>query len=233
MRRMAAVVCMLALVALSGCGDFSCPTSSPLRSARSSAIADLKKKAAEYEARLAKGDRPDRIGQVYYDLGIRYVEDGNWDQAVASFGKAIEYGKKSAALQYYTAVSYANRGKELGKEEDIRRAEYHYRQAIGINPDYLDAQYGLAILIYYEKCDTALGTSMMEQVAARSRTYYRAHFALGRIYYEQGKPEKALSVYEALSSELESKSDDSAQIKEYRRQCDENIRQLMKELSRS
>ncbi|HSV95336.1 MAG TPA: tetratricopeptide repeat protein [Spirochaetota bacterium] len=226
-------VCLVVFSALSACGDISCPMSSPLRSVKSSAIADLKKKAAEYEARLAKGDRPDRLGQIYYDLGLKYVEDGNWDQAIASFGKAMEFGKKSAALQYYAAVSYANRGKDLGKDEDIRRAEYHYRQAIGINPDYLDAHYGLAILVYYEKGDTALGTSMMEQVVARGGTYYRAHFALGKIYYEQGKPEKALSVYEALCSELERKSDDSTLIREYRQQCGDNVRQLMKELSRS
>lgn len=74
---------------------------------------------------------------------------------------------------------------------------------------------------------------MMEQIVARSRTYYRAHFALGKLYYEQGKPEKALSVYESLYSELEKKSGDSDLIKEYREQCAENIRQLMKELSRS
>lgn len=233
MRRLQAGVFLFAFTVLSGCGDLSCPMSSPLRSARSGAIAELKKKAAEYETGLAKGDRPDRLGGIYYDLGLKYVEDANWDQAISSFEKSIEYGKKSAALQYYAAVSYANRGKELGKEEDIRRAEYHYRQAIGINPDYLDAHYGLAILVYYEKGDTALGTSMMEQVVARGRTYYRAHFALGKLYYEQGKPEKALSVYEALCSELERKSDDSAQIREYRQQCGENVRQLMKELSRS
>ncbi|MCU0845432.1 MAG: tetratricopeptide repeat protein [Spirochaetes bacterium] len=233
MKQLPAVVCLVVSAALSACGDFSCPMMSPLRSAKSSAIADLKKKAAEYETSLAKSDRPDRLGQIYYDLGQKYVEDGNWDQAIVSFEKSLEYGRKSAALQYYAGVSYANRGRELGKDEDIRRAEYHYRQAIGINPDYLDAHYGLAILVYYEKGDTALGTSMMEQVVARGGTYYRAHFALGKIYYEQGKPEKALSVYEALCSVLERKSDDSALIREYRRQCDENVRQLMKELSRS
>lgn len=233
MGRLSIAFSIAVLIVLSGCGDFSCMTSSPLRSARSNAIADLKKKAAEYESRAGKADRPERLGQVYYDLGMKYVEDGNWDQAILSFEKSMEYGKKSAAVQYYTAVSYANRGKQLEREEDIRRAEHHYRQATGINPDYLDAHYGLAILVYYEKGDTATGTKMMEQIVARSRTYYRAHFALGKLYYEQGKPEKALSVYESLYSELEKKSGDSDLIKEYREQCAENIRQLMKELSRS
>ncbi len=233
MVRLSIAALLTVLLALFGCGDFSCPTSSPLRSSKSNAIADLKKKAAEYESRPDKADRSDRLGQVYYDLGMKYVEDGNWDQAIQSFEKSMEYGKKSAAVQYYTAVSYANRGKQLEREEDIRRAEHHYRQAIGINPDYLDAHYGLAILVYYEKGDTATGTKMMEQIVVRSRTYYRAHFALGRLYYEQGKPEKALSVYESLYSELEKKSGDSDLIREYREQCAENIRQLMKELSRS
>ncbi len=231
MGRLSTACFIAAIVALSGCGDLSCPGSNPLRSSRSNAIADLKKKAAEYESRPAAGDRTARLGQIYYDLGMKYLEDGNWDQAVASFEKSMEYGKKSAAVHYYAAVSYANRGKELEREEDIRRAEYHYRQATAINPDYLDAHYGLAILVYYEKGDTATGTVMMERIVARSRTYYRAQFALGKFYYEQGRPEKALSVYESLHSELEKKTGDSALLKEYREQCAENIRQLMKELS--
>lgn len=172
-----------------------------------------------------------RLSDIYFKLGEKYLEKRLWDLAIASFEKSISYGKNTAFNHYSLAIAMANRGRDLKSDRDIEAAEYQYRRALEINGDFPDAIYGLSILLFYEKKEKEEGLNLMEKLVAGSPTYYRAHFALGRFYYETNQLKKALTVYENLYSELEKKSSDSSTIREYREKCKENIQLLMQELS--
>lgn len=226
---------LMLLIALTACKEKSfreAVSFKSLRSFQTGDIEELKKKALEYEGDA--GSKPkyvNELGNIYYKLGLLYLEKKNWDEAVASFKKATGYGKDSPSTYYNLAVAYGNRGRELGTKEDLNSAEKNYRLAIEKNAAFSDARYGLGILLFYEKDQKEDGLRIMEQLVSRNSDYIRGYFALGRFYYELNKPEKALAVYEALHGVLEKKSDRSEEIKLYKQQCRDNIERLMRELS--
>lgn len=235
MKKTALFVAML-LIAVSSCGERPDGSSKykSLRSLQINDIEELKEKIAEYEGSgRSKAGYVSELSQLHYKLGKKFMERRNWDQAIASLEKSLGYGKDTAATYYSLGLAYANRGKELGRSEDILKAERNYRRALELNRDFSDASYALGILLFYEREEREEGISVMERLIAANRSYYPAHFALGRFYYEVDKKEKALSVYEAIYPELEKRASSSKQYQEYRDSCRENIERLMRELSGS
>lgn len=204
-----------------------------LRSVLTNDIQELRERVAELEGdKEGKHRYITELGQLHYKLGKKYLESGNWDQAVESLEKSVSYGKDTPIVYYSLALAYGNRGRELKKSEDVRKAEHNYRRALELSRDFSDARYGLSILLFYEKDEKEEAVRMMEGLVSDNRSYFPAYFALARFHYEMEKPEKALSVYEDLYTQLQKKSDRSPEIKEYKRQCRENIQRLMQELSR-
>ncbi len=224
------------VIAFSSCGERPNGSSKykSLRSLQINDIEDIKEKIDEYErSGRGKAGNISELSQLHYKLGKKFMERRNWDQAIISFEKSLSYGKDTATTYYSLGVSYANRGKELNKSEDIMKAERNYRRALELNRDFSDASYALGILLFYEKDEREEGIRVMERLIASNRSYYSGHLALGRFYYDVDKKEKALSVYEAIYPELEKRASSSKQFQEYRDSCRENIERLMRELSGS
>lgn len=226
---------ILILVPLLGCSDFNCGDIFTLKSVkvvRDDDIDRLKKKAEKYEKGVAdRIQSAEKAGNVYQMLGEKYLERKLWDLSIESFGKAIGYGRNTPGIHYSIAVAYANRAKELNNHSDVSKAEYHYRRALEIQPDYLEARYGLGVFLFYIKKDKENGLKVMETVVRRNRNYYRARFALGRFHYEMNHPERALAIYEDLHTDLQGLPD-SSDVRELQKSCKENIERLMTELSR-
>lgn len=172
----------------------------------------------------------EKVGDSYKKLGIKYAEMKSWTPAIETLTKAIEHGQSGAYVHYWLAIAYANRGNELKNNKDINMAEASYKRAIQRMPSLTHAQYGLAILYFYKKNDSANGLKLMSEIVRDKPDYFDAHFALGRFYYETGDKNKALSVYQNLYSLLESKNESSKNT-ELKKNCQENITQLIMEIS--
>lgn len=199
-------------------------------------IEALKKEALlaedEFKKNLSSADRAEKAGYSYEKLGESYLQNKDWTPAIESLEKAVEYGRSGARVHHALGVAYANRGKDLGNDEDINKAEVHYKRAIEKNPRMMDSVYGLAVLNFYVKNDRETAISLLKSIRVADPKYYDASFALAKMYYENGDPAASLAAYEELYAVL-SKEKESPRIKEYRNNCKENITRLMMELSGS
>ncbi len=226
---------ILILVPLSNCSDFTCGdvfTPKSVRVVRDDDIDRLKRKAEDYEKGVKNRiQSAEKAGNVYQMLGEKYLERKLWDLSIESFEKAIGYGRNTPGIHNSIAVAYANRAKALNNLSDVSKAEHHYRRAMEIQPDYLEARYGLGVFLFYIKGDREGGLKEMETVVRKNRNYYRARFALARFHYEMNHPERALAIYEDLHTDLQGLPE-SSDVRELQKSCKENIERLMTELSR-
>ncbi len=172
-----------------------------------------------------------RLAEQYNLIGSFYLERRLWDMTIDSFDSSIKYGNKKANAFYSLGLAYANRGIEKNSTDDINKAEYNYRKAVETDPGLLDAKYALSILLFYHRekgKDEAL--TLINQILANNRAYYPARFANGRFNYELGNKQKALMIYQELSSDLD-KLPSSGISNDYKKECKNNITRIMTELS--
>lgn len=234
-KKLAIILFVVPILPLSGCGDFSCKdlfTPKSVRVVRGDDIERLKKKAEEYDKRVDdRIESAEKAGTIYQKLGEKYLERQLWDLSIESLEKAIGYGRNTPVVHYSIGVAYANKAQELNSSSFASKAEFHYKRALEIQPDYQQASYGLGILYFYIIKDRKRGLEEMETVVRKDRNYYLARFALARFHYELNNPAKSLSLYEDLYADLQGLPD-SSEIKAYRESCKQNIERLMSELSR-
>ncbi|HNV68699.1 MAG TPA: tetratricopeptide repeat protein [Candidatus Ozemobacteraceae bacterium] len=93
------------------------------------ALAEVKK-VAVLELDLASG---------HIKLGIRYFEDGQWDNAQEHFDEAVKLKPKYPDAYYWRALTRLRTGKKASAEKDLRKA-------IELNPRFADAHYQLGML---------------------------------------------------------------------------------------
>lgn len=74
-----------------------------------------------------------------WNEGVKAYSDGEWENAVASFGKISEMGLESAQL-------YCNIGDAYFKAGDYPHAILYYERTLKLDPSYSDAKYNLGIL---------------------------------------------------------------------------------------
>jgi len=222
------------LVLIVSCSEETCSYWSSLRRANKQSpvaqIEKLKERIKEQESKDAVSRNTRLLGDLYNQLGTKYLESKTWDPAIDAFIKAIKYGKSSSEVHYSLGLAYANRGKDAGGSDDFETAENQYRRALEISPDNKRASYALAILLFYKKNEKDRALTIMETVAANNKKFYDSRFALARFYYEMDMPERSLRTYEDLYSDLQ-KLPDSDVSREYKNAAKENIGTLMQELS--
>jgi tetratricopeptide (TPR) repeat protein len=227
------IIAALALVVFKYGGIRELLTLGAVKKVRSADIEEIKKEtddsAKRYRSQLESAEK---VSLNYERLGRKYAEQGNWTPAIESFTKALEYGGGSSAeIHYLLGAAYANRAKETDSKDDIAMAESQYGKAVSGNPELSSARYGLGLLVFYLKKERPRGIDIMRELIIRKPDFLDARFALGRFYYENGEPSRALSVYEDLYSALQ-KRGDSAETQKLLADCKANISRLMSELSR-
>ena len=201
-----------------------------VKKVRAPDIEEMQKEADESAKRYrSQLESAEKVRTNYEKLGRKYADRGSWTPAIECFTIAIGYGSVSADIHHILGASYANRAKETGSKDDINMAESHYSKAISRNPEFLSAQYGLGLLVFYLKNDRHRGIEIMKELSARKPDFFEGRFALGRFYYENGEAARALPVYEALYSALQGKKDSKA-TQEMRDDCKANITRIMSEL---
>ena len=78
-----------------------------------------------------------RGARASFDTGIKYYNEGDYDEAVICFSSAIRREYKPAECYYYLGNIYA-------KENQQDEAIVAYEKAIGLKAKYSEAYYGLA-----------------------------------------------------------------------------------------
>lgn len=171
----------------------------------------------------------EKVGYSYSRLGEAYLDRHDWTPAIDSLKKAIEYGRSGSQDHFLLAVAYANRARGTRDAEDIKKAELHYKTALELNHNFYQAMYGLAVLNYYIKGAKKDAVKQLTELIDSNPEYYRARFALARIYYTENRPARALRIYEEMYDILKKKPDTSLNA-EYRKRCNSNILRIQSEL---
>ena len=92
--------------------------------------------------------------QEQYDLGLRYLEEGNYEEAILAFTAAIEIDPKRAE-------AYVGRGDTYLRvavaQDDLKQAQTDYEMAIELDEAYVQAYLGLSdVYVRYGDVDKAL-----------------------------------------------------------------------------
>jgi tetratricopeptide (TPR) repeat protein len=132
------------------------------------------------------------VFEICVDLGRAYYHQGDYDEAVARYKRAIRLRPTSASARNLLGLAYYHKG-----YVDLATAEY--RQAIQLRETYLDPYLNLGLTYYYTgKVDLAIQTyrKALELPAAepeKSRIYRN----LGMAYAKKGKEREAERAYRA------------------------------------
>lgn len=155
------------------------------------------------EAKRATELSPNRVsawetrGMVYRELIGLAVQADEW--AIRSFKKAIGLEPTNPLLHLELGKLYLNKAREkkFEKKENLRLAREEFNKALELKPDLIDAKIQLALLLETEgKIKEAIekleelksSFSLTTPVLSRAE----AIFQLGRLYFNQGKIDKAM-----------------------------------------
>jgi tetratricopeptide (TPR) repeat protein len=228
------IICILVLFL--SCSNKSCtdlmPRSSLIKSANKSSnekINDLKKRISSLEADSGSIEKnKSLLGDLYNNLGNKYLDGSEWDSAIEAFNNSLKYRRLNQITLYSLGLAFGNKGKISGNSDDLKKARFYYEKSLEIEPDYSSSAYALSVLLFFELDEKEKAVKILENITAKKKSFYIAHFALGRFYYELGELKKSLNVYESLCSELE-KQPDSEIIINYRKQCSDNSSRIRSE----
>jgi tetratricopeptide (TPR) repeat protein len=120
-------------------------------------------------------------------LGLCYDYTGHFDQALASFGRAVELNRVQAKPSPWPPLDMAVTQMELNQ---LANAEKGLREAISYNPKLPQAQYQLGRVLDKEgKVEQAI--QALKTSAALDAAYADPHYLLGRMYQKIGKNDLA------------------------------------------
>ena len=156
----------------------------------------------------------------YNDLGLAAYEDGNYDEAIEYYTKAIELEPKNAIAYNYRGLAYFQTGLWFVNREPFYKAIPDYTKAIELNPKYVDAYYNRGVaynqlfhcyskvfpdedLLWgkdFEKYNKALVD--LDRVLELDPMYALAYAGKGEAYFRIGELNKAIEEYsKTLKSE--------------------------------
>lgn len=97
--------------------------------------------------------------QEQYDLGVRYLTEGNYEEAIIAFSAAIEIDPMQALAYVGRGDSYVKSGET---EENLIAAKADYESAIKLDGTNVDAYLGLAD-VYIRLDDSEKALEIIEQ----------------------------------------------------------------------
>lgn len=98
--------------------------------------------------------------QEQYDLGVRYLSEGNYEEAIIAFTAAIEIDPKQAPAYVGRGDAYVLSG---GTEENLAAAQVDYEMAIELDGTLTDAYLGLAE-VYIQKGEQEKAREVLKNV---------------------------------------------------------------------
>lgn len=163
---------------------------------------------------------------VYQDLGLAYVKQGRWPEAVKTFGEWARRQTDSVEAAYFHALALFNSGRGAEAEREARRAlsvnanaveartllgivlasrggadaeaADALAQAVALDPANFDANFYLGRVQYAQKSFEAAAVSLRRAAALKPR-HAESRFFLGTALEAAGRPDEALAEYEELA----------------------------------
>jgi tetratricopeptide (TPR) repeat protein len=83
-------------------------------------------------------------GIYYNNRGTAHMAEGEYEQAISCFGKALKVRRKFPE-------AYCNRGTVYSDKGEYDQAIPDFNKAIELNPEFADAYYNRAVVYYYKK----------------------------------------------------------------------------------
>ncbi len=142
--------------------------------------------------------------QEQYDLGIRYLSEGNYEEAIIAFTAAIEIDPQQALAYIGRADAYKYSGKE---EWDFSKAEEDYQIAIELDETIVDAWIGLADLYFKNFNDIQRAVNTLEAYLEIDNSNMEVRYSLADLYIESGDSRRAVEVMEGCLEEDNSNVD--------------------------
>lgn len=170
--------------------------------------------------------RDPRFFSAWQDLGIAYIKQKSWPEAVDTFAELSRLKPDSVDVAYLQALSLYNAGYPQEAELEVRRAlrtnagaaEAHtllgiilasrgnanieaseaLSQAIALNPNSFDAHFYLGRALYALKDYDGAAKNLRDAVRLNPR-HSEARFFLGTALEAAGQSEAALAEYEELA----------------------------------
>ncbi len=144
-------------------------------------------KAEEY-MRTAIRKKPD-YAEAHNNLGFLLSLQGRSEEAIR------EYEMAASNVLYPTPeYAYYNMGKEYARLNDLGKAEVMYRRAIALNPSFVDAYRGLA-LVQAEKGQWEESARTLERLVEVAPSNPNGWMDLGRIYLRTDQRNRALQAF--------------------------------------
>lgn len=204
---------LLACLALAGCNParkmyldrLSSLEKGPSGVASSQSVEELKKGIARYQAEVERQVKAAQNLGVYYKmLALRYLDADMYGLALQNLQKAIEIYPENPQLFYYSAVACARAAKvsvtdAAAAADGLARAEAFYRRAVFLDPGYVNALYGLAVLYALELSRPADAEPLLQAILQREKKNIDALALLARIRYAAGRLEEAAELYQRIA----------------------------------
>ena len=187
-------------------------------------IENLKKGISFYESEVERTVKASKqIGIYYRMLTAEYMSLEMYNEALKNAENSIKYFPTSPLLYYYGAVSAAQMAESVRNPSERKQyldvSEQYYLRAVGLDPVYTEALYGLSVLYIFELDRPLDAEPLLETIMRRSRTNFDAMFLLARVRILKGDVEGAVELY----SVIEEKSPDDEQ----KRSAADNRRRLL------
>jgi tetratricopeptide (TPR) repeat protein len=154
-------------------------------------LARLDYDAQQYNSAIAKLQKvielDPQVMRAYDNLGLCYDYLGKYDEAIASYNRAVELNREQARPSPWPHVNLAI---SLMAVNRLTEAENHLRKAVMYDARLPQAHYQLGRALEKQgKYEEA--TESLKRAAALDPTYPEPHYTLSRIYQRQGKGEEA------------------------------------------
>jgi tetratricopeptide (TPR) repeat protein len=150
-------------------------------------------------------DSPREEGVYNKMRAIRYYDMGMYEKAYESFSRAIELDAGNPVLFYHAGVcagwvanAQVDPGSENEQEAWFATSQRCYQRALDLDPDYIDALYGYAVLLIIELDQPDEGIVYAEKIIKKEKKNIDAYFLLARGYYQAGEYELALDNYDRI-----------------------------------
>jgi tetratricopeptide (TPR) repeat protein len=166
-------------------------------------VEELLEAIREYKKEVErKVDASSQIGVYYKMLAVQYMRAAMYQEAYQSLEQARDIYPENPVLFYLSGICAARLAKAQVEGETralwFERAEFFYRRAIELDQLYVDALYALSVLYVFEFQQPQRAESLLERLLTKEKKNVDALFLLGNVYYQTGRLESALEVYDAI-----------------------------------